>query len=331
MSSNDKALPSDKVGQVYATVHALQAGFLTLPEHVFCSPSEEGKRRTVPSLSFLIQHQSPGQNTPTRLVFDLGLRRDTQQYIAPIREHIQKRQPVNTTPDACESLRRGGLEPSDVDYVVFSHVHWDHSGTPSDFPSSTFIVGHGSLDLLKNGSDPAKGSHAHFEPDMLQLERTVELPRVPSSPGIGDSAQTDNSDGAFRDLKQGDWRPLAHFPAAIDVFADGSVYIVNAPGHLQGHVNLLVRTGPSRWVYLAGDACHDRRILRGEVQIAEWKDAGGHSFCIHVDRPEAERTLQRIREVEAMQDGAQVEVILAHDVEWIEKKENRERFWPGQL
>jgi glyoxylase-like metal-dependent hydrolase (beta-lactamase superfamily II) len=109
----------------------------------------------------------------------------------------------------------------------------------------------------------------------------------------------------------------------MDIFQDGSLLVVDAPGHLPGHINLLARTGPSKYTYLAGDACHDRRILRGELDIGEWHDEHGHICCIHADKAQAKRTIELVRQLE--DDG--IEVILAHDIEWEEKPENQRRFF----
>jgi glyoxylase-like metal-dependent hydrolase (beta-lactamase superfamily II) len=205
--------------------------------------------------------------------------------------------------------------------VILSHLHWDHIGTPSDFTKSTFIVGPGSLDLLRHGGDVSKtGSHSHFERDLLPTERTIELP----PPGRQSSQNTKIQLPGIANLQ---WKPIANFPHAIDIFEDGSLFIINAPGHLQGHINLLARTGPKNWVYLAGDACHDRRLLRGELSIAEW-EKDGKVCCIHVDKGMTEETLERIKGLER---GGGVEVILAHDREWIDERGNEERFWPGKL
>jgi glyoxylase-like metal-dependent hydrolase (beta-lactamase superfamily II) len=85
------------------------------------------------------------------LVFDLGLKRDFSGYTAAQQHHISRRQPTSTSPDTAESLRNGGVKPEDIEVVVLSHVHWDHVGTPSDFPNATFVVGSGTLDLLAHG------------------------------------------------------------------------------------------------------------------------------------------------------------------------------------
>ena len=103
-------------------VHAVSAGHFTLPEEQFVSPCVEGGRKTVPSLCFLIQHTHPESNNTTRILFDLGLRRDVNRYSEPIRRHVETRQPMTTDPDVVKSLKRGGLTPGDIDYVIYSHV-----------------------------------------------------------------------------------------------------------------------------------------------------------------------------------------------------------------
>lgn len=103
-------------------VHALSAGHLTLPERHFVSPASETARSTVPSLSFLIQHDDSDTGKTTRIVFDLGLRRDLKRYSEPIRKHAETRRPLSTDPDVVKSLRAGGLTPDDVDFVMYSHV-----------------------------------------------------------------------------------------------------------------------------------------------------------------------------------------------------------------
>lgn len=215
-----------------------------------------------------------------------------------------------------------------------SHVHWDHIGTPSQFTKSNFVVGAGSLELLRGCGDQSSGGHAHFEADLLPHGRVVELPPTTTL----DSAVTTNGarngiemkgNGSMANLQSVSWQPLAHFPHAIDFFRDGSLYLIDAPGHLRGHTNILARTGPQKWVYLAGDACHDRRILTGEVGIATWENEEGKVCCIHSDVEETEKTIERIRMV--MNAKEEVEVILAHDVDWAEDEGNEARFWPGNL
>ncbi|KAI5203413.1 hypothetical protein E4T39_04260 [Aureobasidium subglaciale] len=314
------------------TLHALSAGHFTLPEHQFISPVAETARKSVPSLVFLIQHvDSAGQFT--RIIFDLGLRRDTKRYAKQIQEHITTRQPMSTHPDVTESLARGGLSPSDIDYVIYSHlddksstvlrsteVHWDHVGEPRDFPDSTFIVGHGALDLLSGVGTKLRGGHSFFEHDLLPENRTIEL-----SDPKKEAESTAHQFGVQKFDTTRAWTAYKHLPNTLDLFGDGNVLMVDAPGHLAGHINLLVKTTEDHFVYLAGDAFHDRRLLTGEKNIGTWRDTEGHVCCIHADRKTAAETIDRIRKLKF--EG--VEVIAAHDPEW--ENSNQARFFGATI
>ncbi|KAE8447524.1 hypothetical protein EG329_010654 [Mollisiaceae sp. DMI_Dod_QoI] len=317
------APPSPPLEIFLATVqvHVLSAGHLTLPERHFVHPASDEARSTVPSLAFLIQHENVETGQKTRIVFDLGLRRDLERYSEPIQKHAATRQPISTDPDVVKSLKAGGLTPDDIDYVIYSHVHWDHVGEPRDFPSSTFIVGPGAPDLLHGSSASLRGGHSFFESDLIPQDRTIEL-SSPTSINTTDIGRKSSQKPGAPSFHQ-QWTSHLNLPHVIDLFQDGSLYIVDAPGHLPGHINLLARTGPNERVYLAGDACHDRRILRKERTIGTWPDAEGYTCCIHANRSKAEETIECIRELE--RQG--IEVIFAHDVEWEQDPNNAGRFW----
>jgi glyoxylase-like metal-dependent hydrolase (beta-lactamase superfamily II) len=318
------------------TVHALSAGRLTLPERFFVTPASATATRTAPSLAFLVQHTtSATPQKTTRLLFDLGLRRNPNTYPVPIRKHISTRQPMNTFPDVVASLAQGGLTPNDIDYVILSHVHWDHVGTPTDFtnPDTRFIVGHGSLDLLDGTNKISIGSHSHFERNLLPLERTLELSDVDDISSDKSDEGSESTTSSVDDFRVPPWQPLGDIlPHTIDLFGDGSVHIVHAPGHLPGHINLLARVSPDKSVYLAGDACHDTRLFLGTHQIATWEDDVGRVCCIHVDKVKAEETIGRIKRLAQHGSGeGEVEVVFAHNTEWAEKAREDGRFWPGML
>lgn len=335
-------MTSSEAIDVKVTVSALSAGSLTLPERFFIDPADQDARRRVPSLCFLIQHHS-GTKT-TRIVFDLGLRRDISTYSAPIQKHCASRQPLTTRPDVADSLAAGGLSPDDIDYVILSHVHYDHIGTPTDFsnPKTKFIVGPGALGLLSGKISLQIGSHSFFEKDLLPQDRTIELPDPTSAPADAEAAPQQSSPTGSALLNTSSWKSLPpNFPNTLDLFADGTIYIVNAPGHLPGHINLLVRLSPAQSVYLAGDACHDIRLFTGEAEIATWTDDQGRSCCIHADRVKAKETLRMIRTFQETEQQkwstgdtggfGEVEVVFAHNWAWEEEAERQGRFWPGKL
>jgi hypothetical protein len=129
-SDTSSTLPQE-VPDAAVSVHVLSCGHFTLPEYQFVHPVSREARKSVPSLAFLIQHKQASTGKTTRIVFDLGLRRDITRYAASIQKHVETRQPLTTNPDVTKSLTKGGLSPADIDYVIYSHVrgntlslHW---------------------------------------------------------------------------------------------------------------------------------------------------------------------------------------------------------------
>lgn len=200
-------------------------------------------------------------------------------------------------------------------------IHWDHVGDPGALSKSTFVVGAGAISLLDGSSSSLRGSHSFFEADLLPRSRTIEMPRA-NNLGATATTKTNIPAGSVPDFYE-PWRAHGSLPQTMDIFQDGSVLLVDAPGHLPGHTNLLARTGPDKYVYLAGDTCHDRRLMTGEKDIGEWVDEQGHTCCIHADKQEAAKMIARVRQLES--EG--VEVIFAHDVEWEEDPRNAGRFF----
>jgi glyoxylase-like metal-dependent hydrolase (beta-lactamase superfamily II) len=307
-------LPPPQNNQNYVTVSPIPGGFITLSDHFFVHPAEHGAKRTVPSLAFLIQHPghvTPSIGSPTRdaypinMMFDLGLRKAQARYPKVLQKHIDGRAPFKLEPGVAAQLQAGGLSPNQIDIVMLSHVHYDHHGDPEDFPHARFLIGNGALKVLKHGLG-GLASHQHFEPDTLPDDRTEELPPPTAT---------------------GSWRQLGPFPAVLDLFEDGSVFVIDTPGHLPGHVNLLCRT-KERWILLCGDAFHDRRLLTGEKEIGTWEGLDGGMLCIHLDKEVARESIRRLRVFDEG-TGDDCELIAAHEEVWWEK--HKHLAFPGRL
>ncbi|PPQ73307.1 hypothetical protein CVT26_015335 [Gymnopilus dilepis] len=292
------ALPTPAPNQAYCKVSALDGGALSAPEEFFVANATPGHRDILPALSFLIQHTEK----PDKIIFDLGIRRDLEGFPPFLYERITSRFDIEPGHgDVVSSLEKGGLKPDDIDFVVLSHLHWDHIGDTKLFGKSKFVVGSECRTLVENGYP--KDPKALFAQDLLPIERT-------------------------RFISDDDWKPVGPFPRALDFYGDGSAYIIDSPGHLPGHVNLLARTSPDgAWIYLAGDSAHNWKLITGEDQIKVGMPGNPH-FCMHVDLKQAEENIARIREVWKM---PRVRVVLAHDFPWYKDNRGGPAFWPGKI
>lgn len=289
-------LPVHAPGQTYCEVSALEAGHVRVPLDYLINTAKAGETRELPSLSFLLRHSQNGDI----FVFDLGIPKDLQTLSPKYHERIAQMGFIMRIPeDAADSLAKGGLDATDVKHLCYSHIHFDHIGDSRPYTNATFLVGAAAQPLATHGwpADP----NSLFAQNLLPEGRT-------------------------RFLDPADWPPLGPFPHALDFYEDGSLFIIDAPGHMPGHINVLARTSSDGgWIYLAGDSGHDRRLLTGEAHIPVHQVYG----CAHGDKEVAAAHLARIREL--METYPRVRVLLAHDVPWYEVNKGGPGFWPGVI
>jgi glyoxylase-like metal-dependent hydrolase (beta-lactamase superfamily II) len=116
-------------------------------------------------------------------------------------------------------LAAAGYSPSDINYLVLSHYHSDHTANANDFASATWIVQRAERDFMM--SEKPQGI---IQPDHYSALRKAKT-RI-----------LDNQD--------------------LDVFGDGTVVVMATPGHTQGHQVLFVKLAKRGPVLLAGDLYH---------------------------------------------------------------------------
>jgi glyoxylase-like metal-dependent hydrolase (beta-lactamase superfamily II) len=186
--------------------------------------------------------------------------------------------------DADEILLEGHVAPSDISAVIFSHVHFDHVGDPTKFPDAEMIAGPGSCAAAFPGWPAAPGSPFLGAP--LEHPRYHEL-----------SFETDT------------WAPFGPFSRSYDYFGDGSLFLIDTPGHMAGHLGAMALTGPDEWIFMGGDCCHHRSLLEGTRPMSVTVGPAGTS-CFHKDSKAALETLAKIR---ILAGKGNVFVALAHD------------------
>jgi len=290
-------LPPPTCNQAYCDVSALEAGHIGLADEMFITTATKGAVTSCPSLSFLLQHTTNSQ----KFVFDLGIRKDWQNLPPTIVDWIRGNFPLEVPQDVAESLIKGGISPDDINTVCLSHCHFDHSGDTSLFTKSIFLVGEECQSLFTSSfpSDPK----SLFAADLLPTGRT-------------------------RYIKATEWQAIGPFPRAFDFYGDGSLYVIDAPGHLPGHVNLLARTSSDgAWIYLAGDSAHFWQLITGEAEVAMGHPGHFHS-CAHADKELADESIARIRKVLEL---PRVRVIIAHDAPWYQENKGGPAFLPGKI
>ena len=76
-----------------------------------------------------------------------------------------------TTPDVAidVQLKKIGLSPDDINYVVLSHMHLDHGGNVAKFPKSTIVV---QKDEIRNAFWPEPGTGGPYVLDDVLPLRT---------------------------------------------------------------------------------------------------------------------------------------------------------------
>ena len=129
----------------------------------------------------------------------------------------------SSDPQASPRARLGaglGFDMSSLEYVAFSHIHWDHVGASNEVTSGTWLVQQGDYDA------------AHAEGNMsvpaVQPELLVSIKERPTQVLAGDH----------------------------DVFGDGTVQLIAADGHTPGHQVLFVDLAETGPVVLSGDLYH---------------------------------------------------------------------------
>jgi len=166
-------------------------------------------------------------------------------------------------------LGQVNVKPDQIKYVGISHYHGDHIGQVASFPKATLLIGKGDWDALTSAK-PGPGVNPEPFANWIKGEGKVE--------------------------------PL---PLDKDVFGDGTVIVLNTPGHTPGHHSLLVKLPQTGNVLLTGDLAHFHE---------NYENSGVPSF--NVSRADTVASLDRFKKIAA---NLKATVIIQHDARYISK------------
>jgi glyoxylase-like metal-dependent hydrolase (beta-lactamase superfamily II) len=125
-------------------------------------------------------------------------------------------------------LAAAGVSAEQINWVVISHLHPDHAGMIDSFPKATVIVDQREWDAQKAKHAKKKNS-AEFDPADYEGKLNLQLVDLSSAPAYG------------------------AFDHGLDLFKDGTMFLIDLSGHTPGSIGLWVSLDDSP-VLLAGDA-----------------------------------------------------------------------------
>ncbi len=215
----------------------VESGWMECNTDIMCAGGceGEGERIRFPVTCWLIEH--PQGN----VLFDTGLHAElinSSERIGFAATLFDVELELTLT----EQLSRQGFAATDIDIVVFSHLHFDHSGATAELPNARIIV---------------QASEWQAGHETLNVERGVYNP---ADFDIGHEVQ--------------------QISGEYDIFGDGAVVCVPTPGHTAGHQCVRVELGSGPHL-LVGDCCYFGSMLDGlrlpkmsldaELQVASMK------------------------------------------------------------
>lgn len=204
-----------------------------------------------------------------QFVFSCYLIKHGDQYLLWDTGHSMTAPNVAPKVSVVEQLAKLGLKPEQIQFVGISHYHGDHTGQVASFPQSTLLIGKGDWDAIASPK-PAAGVNAPPFAHWVSGGGKVE-------PLLNDK----------------------------DVFGDGTVVILNTPGHTPGHHALLVKLREKGNVLITGDLVHFRENYEGNG--VPW---------FNVSRAESLASIDRFKKLAA---NFKATVIIQHDARDVDK------------
>jgi N-acyl homoserine lactone hydrolase len=168
-------------------------------------------------------------------------------------------------------LARVNVKPEQIKYVGLSHYHADHVGQVSSFPTAALLIGKGDWDVLTG-------------PKLLPSVRRPPGDIVSPEPFEHWTSGGGNVEPVLLDK---------------DVFGDGTVIMVNTPGHTPGHHVLLLKLPNTGNVLLSGDLAHFRENYLNNIVPG-----------FNTSRAETLASIDRVKQIAA---HLKATVIIQHD------------------
>ncbi|KQT34997.1 MBL fold metallo-hydrolase [Sphingomonas sp. Leaf412] len=196
-----------------------------------------------PALAFLIRHPEEGA-----ILFDTGYDPAFWQATRPFPERLYRWATPPVLPPGqalAEQLATAGVAPGEVRHLILSHFHADHMAGTHRFPNATIHAARAGWDAMCHGGRLAsvrRGMLRALAPgDLLSRIRWFEDAAAIALPA-----------------------DCAPFATARDLLGDGSLRMVELPGHCPGHWGL-VTAQDAGLHFLVADAAWSSAAIRTDT------------------------------------------------------------------
>lgn len=179
-----------------------------------------GEERIFGMAAVLVQHPQGA------LLIDAGFGRNVDAHALTTPWLMRKTSRYEKEIPAVDQLRAAGIDPAQLRGILLTHAHWDHVSGVEDFPGVPVWVTQPERDFIASG---------HIAATLAASFANVAY-RVYDFP-----------DG-----------PYLGFDSSYDVFKDGTVVVVPAPGHTPGSVITFVTPPGERRYAFVGDLVWQR-------------------------------------------------------------------------
>jgi 4-pyridoxolactonase len=233
--------------------------------HAFWNAGPSGEIR-FPVYSVLIAH------CDGNYIYDTGYDLDHVQRALAFTMPMQTK--AQTIPGQLALL---GLQPDDINYVINSHLHFDHCGGNKHLRRACTVC-------------HAKAIEACACPQPFEIQSYSDLSFAPEI-------------AARRGIAQPPSRAEIYAPRFQTIAGDQEIAkgirLFETPGHAAGHYSLLVELSHRRPMLFTGDAAYSQQNLDRMIISS-----------FHLDPVESYKSLQRLKDLAVQHDA---EIFCSHD------------------
>lgn len=197
------------------TISAVLAGKMFSRAAFAYSGGSFGDERVFGMSALLVRHPQGD------LLIDAGFGRNVDAHIGTTPWLMRKISRYEKEAPVAQQLAAAGIEASRLKGVVITHAHWDHVSGLEDLAGVPVWVNQAELDFIRSGDSTA------------ELARRLDIKTYKVYAFSGG--------------------PYFGFASSHDVFGDGSVVLVPAPGHTPGSTIVFVALPGGQRYALVGD------------------------------------------------------------------------------